>query len=54
MALAEVGRCDEAAVLQKRLVEWAEELANNELVSRLKKNLVIYEKGSPCRPAEQK
>ena len=51
MALAEVGRCEEAAILQKELVAAAEQSKNNELVSRYKRDLVHYEKGSPCRPA---
>ena len=50
MALAEVGRCDEAATLQRQLVDWAAELKKNELVVRFKRDLVRYEKGRPCRP----
>ena len=53
-ALAEVGRCDEAANLQKQLVAMAGELNNDALLSRLKKDLTRYEKGKPCRPPGQK
>ncbi len=50
LALAEAGRCKEAATIQKQLVAKAEELGNEELAARLKKDLVRYEKGKPCRP----
>jgi tetratricopeptide (TPR) repeat protein len=50
LALAEAGRCDEAAAIQRRLVAQAEEGGNEELAARLRKDLVRYEKGKPCRP----
>ena len=52
LALAEVGRCEEAATLQKQLVATAEQLKDGNLVEQLKKDLVRYEKGNPCRPPE--
>ncbi len=53
LALAEVGRCDEAATWQKRLVAAAEKSGKRSLISRLKRDLRRYEAGSPCRPPKQ-
>jgi tetratricopeptide (TPR) repeat protein len=53
LALAEVGRCDEAAAWQNRLVAAAEKSGNRILISRLKRDLRRYEAGSPCRPPKQ-
>lgn len=50
LALAEAGRFDEAAMIQKRLVAQAEEAQNEELAARLKKDLARYEKGEPADP----
>ncbi len=50
LALAEAGRFDEAATIQKRLIAQAEEAENEGLTARLKKDLVRYEKGEPSRP----
>lgn len=50
LALAEAGRCDEAATLLKRMVEEVEKAGNAELATRLKADLKRYEQGSPCRP----
>lgn len=50
MALAEVGRCEEAVALQRQLVAKAEDLGKEQLAARLKKDLVRYEAGPPCRP----
>lgn len=53
LSLAEAGRCEEAARIQKELVALAKKLGNEELESRLRTELVRYEAGSPCRPAIQ-
>lgn len=50
LALAELGRCDEAAAIQRQLVAEAEKLGNDQLSARLKNELIRYEKGPPCRP----
>ncbi len=50
LALAELGRCDEAARLQQRLIEAAEPEGNSDLVVKLKAGLELYLKGQPCRP----
>ncbi len=53
LALAETGRCEEAASLQKQLFTIAEQANNIELANRFRNDLVRYEKGKPCRPAIQ-
>jgi len=53
VALAEAGRCDEAAKIQQQLVDLAVKLENEELAARLKVELVRYQAGKPCRPASQ-
>ncbi len=50
LALAEAGRCDEAAEVQKKLIAEAERIKNTVIATRLKAGLMRYEKGSPCRP----
>ncbi|MCZ6698242.1 MAG: tetratricopeptide repeat protein [Planctomycetota bacterium] len=50
LALAELGRCDEASAIQRQLVAKAEQLGNEQLEARLTKELLRYENGSPCRP----
>ena len=50
LALAEAGRCDEAAAVQKQVVAEAEKAEDLELAARLKEDLMRYEKGAPCRP----
>jgi len=51
MALAELGRCSEAADWQGKMIAVAEQqgLGTKEL-TMLKADLARYEKGSPCRP----
>ncbi len=49
-ALAELGRCEEAAQLQARLLESAELDAENDLAVRLRSALELYQSGPPCRP----
>lgn len=50
MALAESGRCDEAAGWQRRMKERAESEGDATLASKLAAELERYEKGPPCRP----
>lgn len=49
-ALAEVGRCDEAAQLQEKALESARSLGAAELEPRLSASLDLYRQGPPCRP----
>jgi tetratricopeptide (TPR) repeat protein len=51
MALAELGRCDEAADLLRRLTDKATLEGRPELVLKLKADLRRYEQERPCRPA---
>jgi hypothetical protein len=49
LALAELGRCDEAAIWQRT----AHDRAQTEAPARLgdlDRALAVYEKGAPCRP----
>jgi tetratricopeptide (TPR) repeat protein len=50
MALAELGRCAEAADLQRRLIAAAERDRRADMVVKLKADLRRYESASPCRP----
>ncbi len=50
MALAELGRCEEAAQWQRRMIAAAEKAQKSDLVESLKVNLERYEKDQPCRP----
>lgn len=52
IALAELGRCAEAAEWQRRMIAAAEKENRADLVSRLNTDLKLYE-GQPCRPAGQ-
>jgi tetratricopeptide (TPR) repeat protein len=54
LALAENGRCEEAAELQKQLIAEAEKGEDQDLISRLTQRLPALEKGSPCRPTANK
>jgi len=51
MALAELGRCDEAAAWARRMTARAEGERKPELVEKLKVELNRYERERPCRPA---
>jgi tetratricopeptide (TPR) repeat protein len=53
MALAEAGRCDEAVVIQKKLITKAKRIRNEEIEQRLTEALRRYEKGPPCGPPSQ-
>lgn len=50
MALAELGRCEEAAMLQRRLIADAERSRQSDLAEKLKVDLKRYETARPCRP----
>lgn len=50
MALAEIGRCSEAADLQRRLIAAAERDQRPDMVVKLKTDLRRYESANPCRP----
>jgi Flp pilus assembly protein TadD len=49
-ALAELGRYDEAATWQRRLIAAAEQTGKRDLAARLRKDLVRYEAAAPRRP----
>lgn len=51
LALAELGRCAEAAAWQRRMIAAAEQQHRADVVAQLKSNLRLYEIGPPCRPA---
>jgi tetratricopeptide (TPR) repeat protein len=51
MALAELGRCSEAAEWQRRMIVAAERESNTNLLGRLKADLRRYENPQSCRPA---
>lgn len=50
LALAELGRCTEAAELQRRLITAAEQASKTELLVKLKRDLKTYEDSQSCRP----
>ncbi len=50
LALAELGRCDEAAAWLKRMITKASEAGKADLVERLKAELKRTELARPCRP----
>lgn len=50
MAMAELGRCDEAAEWQKQLIAAAERQGNAALALKLKSDLQRFERARPCRP----
>ena len=51
LALAELGRCSEAAEWQRRMITAAEGDGNKDLVVRLKETLKLYDQVQTCRPA---
>lgn len=51
MALAELGRCDEAADWQRRMMSKAATEAQPDVVAKLRAELNRYERERPCRPA---
>jgi len=50
MALAELGRCAEAAEWQRRMISAAQQEHKTDLVIQLGADLKLYEAGKPCRP----
>lgn len=50
LALAELGRCSEAAEWQRKMIAAAEQQGRKDLHARLRTALERYEKGPPCRP----
>ncbi len=51
MALAQLGRCREAADWQRRILGVAEQAKEVRLTARLRRELTRYERGNPCAPA---
>jgi tetratricopeptide (TPR) repeat protein len=51
MALAELGRCSEAAEWQRRMITAAEQESNTDLLPKLRAGLKLYEEVQSCRPA---
>jgi tetratricopeptide (TPR) repeat protein len=50
MALAELGRCSEAAEWVRKLIGKAEQERKTELLAKLKADLQLYDKKQACRP----
>ncbi|HSE16358.1 MAG TPA: tetratricopeptide repeat protein [Pyrinomonadaceae bacterium] len=53
LALAELGRCSEAADWQRRMITTAEREGNTDLVSKLRTGLKLYDNTQSCRPANE-
>jgi tetratricopeptide (TPR) repeat protein len=53
MALAELGRCDEAADWVRRMIAKASAEGKSDLVEKLKAALKRYESARPCRPSAE-
>jgi tetratricopeptide (TPR) repeat protein len=49
MALAEVGRSDQAAQLQRAMIAQVDQLGQSDLARSLRDNLILYEHGKACR-----
>ncbi len=54
LALAELGRCSEAAEWQRRLIVKAEQEGNKDLAAKLTAGLQQYDQPGPCRPEGEK
>jgi tetratricopeptide (TPR) repeat protein len=52
LALAELGRCEEAAQWQRKLIVVAEREGNVEVLANLKRDLTTYERSQTCRPRD--
>ena len=50
MALAELGRCEEASEWQQGAIKGAREAGLMDDVKKLSQILLKYQKGKPCRP----
>jgi hypothetical protein len=53
LALAELGRCAEAAVWQRQMIALADQKQQTDLAAKLRSDLKIYEAKDSCRPAGQ-
>ncbi|MGZ8845737.1 MAG: tetratricopeptide repeat protein [Pyrinomonadaceae bacterium] len=53
LALAELGRCKDAAAWQQKMITLAEEKQQTALAAKLKADLKLYENKESCRPAGQ-
>ncbi|HYX30791.1 MAG TPA: tetratricopeptide repeat protein [Pyrinomonadaceae bacterium] len=53
MALAELGRCSEAAQWQRRMIVTAEQQQKTEMLAKLRSGLKQYEQTPPCRPSTE-
>lgn len=53
LALAELGRCSEAADWQRRTIAAAEREGNTDLLGKLRAGLKLYENVQSCRPANE-
>ena len=53
VALAELGRCSEAAEWQRRMSAAAEQNKNTDLLSKLRASLKAYENSQSCRPENE-
>jgi hypothetical protein len=49
MALAAVGRYDEAVQLQRLAIDGVARAGRTDLLRPMQKNLALYEEGRPCR-----
>jgi tetratricopeptide (TPR) repeat protein len=50
LALAELGRCDEASAWQRRMIAQAAEEGKSDLAEKMRADLNRYERPRPCRP----
>ena len=53
LALAEIGRCSEAAEWQRRMITAAEKEGNSDLLSKLRAGLKLYDNVQSCRPGTE-
>jgi tetratricopeptide (TPR) repeat protein len=53
LALAELGRCREAADWQRRMIATAEREGNTDLLGKLRASLKLYENVESCRPTNE-
>jgi len=53
LALAELGRCGEAADWQRRMITAAEREGNTDLLGKLRAGLKLYDNAQSCRPANE-
>ena len=53
LALAELGRCSEAAGWQRRMIATTEKEGDTDLLERLRAGLKLYENAQSCRPGKE-